>query len=267
MKDIRLIASDMDHTLLTEQSQLPPGLKERLQKLADRDILFVVASGRPMYRLKEIFSVFDQKLAYISDNGGSVGLHDDIIHKKLLETADYQHLARYATKELGATVVVCGLDSAYVSKKDEKYDSILREYYSRIRYVERLDEVVAEVNKFTLYFPEGNSIHWYDEVFAPRYGDRFSVAVSDAVWIDITPKGVNKGTAIEILGRELGVPRNQMMAFGDAYNDKEMLQAVGYGYVMANADADLHRLTGYMADTNENYGVLQVIDEVLAAQS
>lgn len=53
------------------------------------------------------------------------------------------------------------------------------------------------------------------------------------------------------------------MAFGDTYNDKEMLQTVKYSYLMGNADDDMLQYATYRADTNENYGVLQEIQKLL----
>ena len=69
---IKLIAVDMDKTLLTDERVLPQGLDERLDKLADAGIVFCPASGRPAPRLEEMFESFKNRLAFCPDNGACV---------------------------------------------------------------------------------------------------------------------------------------------------------------------------------------------------
>jgi hydroxymethylpyrimidine pyrophosphatase-like HAD family hydrolase len=76
-------------------------------------------------------------------------------------------------------------------------------------------------------------------------------------------RGINKGKAIRLLGEHLGLGPEQMMAFGDGYNDIEMLQAVRHSYVVGNTDADMRRYAAFTADTNDNLGIIKIIDRVL----
>ena len=69
MRDVRLIASDMDHTLLDEQGELPPGIDSYVSRLHAAGITFVAASGRPLNRLQQMFPPRDG-IAYIGNNGG-----------------------------------------------------------------------------------------------------------------------------------------------------------------------------------------------------
>ena len=80
MQDIRLIATDMDHTLLTEKGQLPPQMGSYIDRLTDAGILFAIASGRPIYTLRKLFAASKGKMAFICDNGGSIYLHGQNIY-------------------------------------------------------------------------------------------------------------------------------------------------------------------------------------------
>ena len=71
MDHIRLIASDMDATLLDERSQLPPDFAETIRALAGQGILFAAASGRPLYTLETMFPELLEEIILIGDNGGA----------------------------------------------------------------------------------------------------------------------------------------------------------------------------------------------------
>lgn len=79
----------------------------------------------------------------------------------------------------------------------------------------------------------------------------------------MTNPGVTKGKAVERLSRLLDIPSGAMMAFGDTYNDIEMLEAVGYGFLMENGGPELRSRVPYLAPPNTEYGVARVLQQVL----
>ena len=79
-------------------------------------------------------------------------------------------------------------------------------------------------------------------------------------------KGVDKGSAMAIMSEQLAIPFEQMMAFGDTYNDIGMLKQVGHSYIMANGTPEVAQYAKFTAPSNDEYGVLQVLKKVLAAK-
>ncbi|MDR2802805.1 MAG: HAD hydrolase family protein [Treponema sp.] len=75
--------------------------------------------------------------------------------------------------------------------------------------------------------------------------------------------GINKGKAIRMLADDMGLKYEQLMAFGDTYNDIEMLQSVKYSYIVKNAHADMKQYAAFTADSNDNFGVIKIIDQIL----
>lgn len=267
MENVKLIASDLDHTLLTEKGELPPGFDRYVIEMDKRGIEFVAASGRPLYTLETIFQRLRGRMSFIADNGGIISHRGRAIFKSLLDVADYRAMVRFTNERTDGIAVVCGLDAAYLSAKHKTYEGYLRTFYSKIAFVDGLERLDVEADKFTVYFPNRNSKDNYENIFKPEYGGGFSVTVGDTVWIDIMRHGINKGAAIRLLGEHLGLGPDRMMAFGDTYNDIEMLQAVRYSYVVGNADADMRRHAAFIADTNDNFGVIKIIDKVLWRRS
>lgn len=214
MDRIRLIASDMDATLLDGHSQLPPDFLHLVQELAGQDILFAAASGRPLYKLEEMFAPVLEQTILVADNGGAVRWRGKDLFVSRMEPEVWHRLTACA-EENGDSFVVCGLENAYLRPCDRCYDAVYRNFYNRIAYVSDLYTIDAAVDKFTIYLPQDNAQEVYEKVYGPRFGQELAVAVSGKCWIDVTNPGVTKGKAVDRLSRLLDIPSGAMMAFGD----------------------------------------------------
>lgn len=261
MDRIRLIASDMDATLLDEQSQLPADFEETIHALAELGIRFAPASGRPLYTLEAMFPTLQDELVFIGDNGGAIRWKGQNLFTSEMSPEGWRALNRL-TREQGDIAVLCGLESAYVERPFAVHDALLRHFYTKIEYVDRLETVTSPADKFTLYFPWHDSRQAFDAVYHRL--DSFSVTVAGECWIDIMNAGVTKGAALEVLGRAWDLPPECMMAFGDTYNDAEMLQTVRYGFLMENGSEPLRQKVPFLAPSHREAGVMQVLHRVLA---
>jgi Cof subfamily protein (haloacid dehalogenase superfamily) len=253
----------MDHTLLTEKGELPPNLNDYISELDKLNIDFVAASGRPLYTLENIFSTVKHKMSFISDNGGAITYRGRIIFKSLLKPSDYQQMFDFTEEKSDGIAILCGLDSAFLSENYKSYENYLRTFYSKITFAKDIKRLNVNADKFTVFFPQENSKERYETIFNPQYGKDFSVTVGDSIWIDIMNPGVDKGQAMRFLGKELGLKAEQMAAFGDTYNDIEMLKYVKYSYIVSNASPDMKQYANFIADSNDNFGVLKIIDKII----
>ena len=198
----------------------------------------------------------------VADNGGAVRWRGKDLFVSRMEPEVWHRLTACA-EENGDYFVVCGLENAYLRPCDRCYDAVYRNFYNRIAYVSDLYTINAAVDKFTIYLPQDNAQEVYEKVYGPRFGQELAVAVSGKCWIDVTNPGVTKGKAVERLSRLLDIPSGAMMAFGDTYNDIEMLEAVGYGFLMENGSPELRSRVPYLAPPNTEYGVARVLQQVL----
>lgn len=267
MKDIRLVATDMDHTLLTEKGELPPMFTDCVEKLSRLGVYVAIASGRPMYTLKSLFPQLQDRLILISDNGAAISLRDEVLFKSLIAPEKYHILARYVEEKTDGIAVICGLDAAYVSKVALPHIDFLRKFYTQLEVVDDLTTVTASANKFTIFYPNADAQISHDQYFVPDFGKHYSITLGDTMWIDMMNVGVNKGSAMRFLDESLGIPTDQMMAFGDTYNDIEMLEAVKFSYTMENAAPNMREHAAFVTASNDDYGVIQVINQLIAAKS
>ncbi len=267
MKDIRLIASDMDHTLLDSDGRLPPGFHDDLQRLADAGITFVAASGRPLFNLQRLFPPRGDAIAYVGDNGAILAVGDTMLFTSVLPLDAYHRMAAFTLERTPGVPLICGLDAAYVLAEHAVHDEYLHRFFDKVVYVDSMDDVSVDAVKVSAYFPEGNSRGWHDDLYAPAFGADFSVTTGSGVWVDVMNPGVHKGHALTVLADHLGIAPEQMMAFGDADNDVQMLDAVRYSYAVSNANDRVRAHARYAAGSNDDHGVATVIREVLAARA
>lgn len=264
LSHIKLIATDMDRTLLADDGTMPPQMHELIERMDRAGILLCAASGRPNYTLRDMFPDAD-RMALVADNGGAVFCRGELISTSLLAVDTYQELIAFTAADGRGVSTVCGIDACQIQKDERRYDDVFRRFYTQIDYIDRLEDLTCDVNKYTVFFPAGDS----EDVFGSyldAWSDRLAVTVGGKEWIDVMNKGVNKGVGLAQLCDHLGIALADTLALGDTYNDIEMLEAAGHGYVMANADEHMHAHANFMAPSNNERGVAQVIEAVLAAQ-
>ena len=265
LDSIKLVATDMDLTLLADDKSMPAGVDERIDALTKNGVLFCAASGRPALALRESFPAHHQDMALVADNGASVYLRDELVYRDLIDRDLYHEVLALATATEGSVPVLCAFDDAYVLERDRCHEDVVSIYYRSITYVESFEELDVDSNKVSIYFPGWDSKQKNDEVYSPAFASRLYLTCAGNEWLDFMNIGVDKGSGIRHLAQHLGIDLSDIAAFGDTYNDIPMLDIVGHSYVMANAAEHMHDHGKFLAPSNNEAGVLTVIDHIVDA--
>lgn len=267
MNGIRLIACDLDGTLLDEHKRLPEDFADTLARLTACGVIFCPASGRQYHSILALFPEHAKTLPVIAENGALVMMGERELASSCVAAADvprlvavWRDLVRQG-RELGA--VLCGKRAAYVERSDMAFADETAKYYPRLEVVEDLCKVEDEVLKLALYDSGCAEREVYPHFAA--LGPRLKAVVSGEHWVDVMASGVNKGRGLEQLQATLGIARSQTMAFGDFTNDLEMLDAAAHSYAMKNAHPAVVARARHRAPCNTERGVQQVIHGWLAA--
>ncbi|NFR87314.1 HAD family phosphatase, partial [Clostridium botulinum] len=109
---IKLIATDMDGTLLDENGHLPEGFTEVLDLITKKDVKFVIASGRPYPTLQTNFGPVANRLSYITDNGALVYHNNELIFKDVMDKNVIKDIIKEARKIKNIAIVLCGVECA-----------------------------------------------------------------------------------------------------------------------------------------------------------
>lgn len=249
---IRLIASDLDGTLLLNGAQkLQPqtcGLIHRLRE--EKNILFLAASGRQVDNLERLFAPIKDEIAYLCENGCLSFYQGVKIHQEYMDHELGQSIMRTIQETDGAEVLLSGVHTSYIQPKDMSYyyhmKDVVKNNVTLVPDILKTDEPYFKVS---LYEPKGlHDVDWWQK----KFGDQATVVTSGNEWMDCMPKGVNKGTALDKVLRYLGIAPDEVIAFGDNFNDKEMLEMVGTPVAMESAKEEIIRLCGRTTDTVEH---------------
>ena len=264
--DIRLIATDMDGTLLDDRNELHEHFWPLVHELHQRGVLFCPASGRQYFNLLDRFAEVADELVFIAENGTLVMHQGREISSDALTLNDAHQLIRTMRSTIAdgvdAGIVLCGKRSAYIDRTDKVFVDEVDRYYTRLQTVDDLltvtDDDILKVSVFDFGSAERTT--------APALTDfhvTHLVTVSGAHWVDITSRTANKGRAIQHLQESFGITRAQTMVFGDFLNDLEMMDTADYSFAMDNAHPQLKQRARYLAPPNSENGVILTISTVL----
>lgn len=260
---IKMIVTDLDGTFYHKDLTYDKERFKRLYaKMKEDDIKFVVASGNQYYQLISFFDERDE-MTFVSENGGyivkegkelfSVKIKDETFHKVLDVIEKYPEIT---------VNIVCGKKSAYMhsSTTDETFNIFLKYFPVMIR-VDDLHQVDDQIMKFALMTSE-ELVDQIAEELNKVVDDSLSVVTSGHGCIDLIVSGVHKGHALDVLMDIWHIQPEEVMAFGDAKNDYEMLKKAKYGFVMANGTDFMKHEIGRVAPlSNEEDGELEIIEE------
>lgn len=254
---IKLIACDMDGTLLTSGKQLPESISKVIDYLHQNQILFVVASGRQYDALKEMFSGDNDKLVYISDNGGFIHIDDRFYANGSLDNDDFHDIVNLLM-DYDVSIIFSGSKQAYViSRNYALHKEIIDHFYpnhitsDNIRFEDK-------IGKISIMDKTGNLP--VSDILG-KFLHKYTITKSEERWFDVMNNGVNKGKAVRMLQELKGINYDETMVFGDMMNDYEMMQAGYYSYAMGNAVPEIKQISRYITDTNDAQGVIKALQK------
>lgn len=254
---IKLIATDMDGTLLNNNNEIHHDFIDVFEKLQEKDIIFAAASGRQYFNLLKRFENVKDKMMFIAENGTFVVYKGEEIFINSLDRNIAKELVNIGRNIENSNVILCGKNSAYIESTDEEFIKEVEKYYEKYEVVKDVNEIEDDILKVTICDFNGaqeNSNKYYDD-----YREDLQVSISGKIWLDITNKGANKGVAIKALQEKMGIDFNETMVFGDYLNDLEMMEVAYHSYAMDNAHDDLKKVSRFIAKSNDENGVLEAI--------
>lgn len=257
---IKIIATDMDGTLLNSRKELPEGFYEWVNNNPDRRV--VIASGRQLYTLLKDFSEVEDKLIFIAENGGLVYEKGNIIYTNRLSDENIRKCFEIFNTIPGVCPVICGVSSAYMIGADKTAYENAAKYYARLKLINSVDEAIKgdEIVKLALFVHEEKA----EECLKHFNGMKewINVVLSGVSWIDFANYSATKGNALKNVMDRYGIDRSEAMAFGDYLNDYTMLEVCEESYCMANGHEELKKLAKHIAKSNDENGVMEVLKKL-----
>lgn len=265
----KLIAIDMDGTLLREDKSVSEATKKAIERARKKGVKVVITSGRPIAGitryLKEL-NLTQEEDYVISFNGGLIqkAKTKEALYKSVLKGSDLSYLYKiskqvkvnmHAFSKLGCIApklskytelegAMCNIPVNIVDFSAIKGD----EDIEKVMFVDEpeiLDEAIKKIPK---------------EVY-----DKYTVVKSEPYFLEFLNRNCNKGEGVKALAKYLGIDQKEVICIGDAGNDLHMIKFAGLGVAMGNAFEEIKKAADYVTSTNEEDGVAEVIEKFILA--
>lgn len=265
MSTIKIIAIDIDGTLLDSQLRLQEPVKEAIAKAKATGIKIVLCSGRPLPGVKPFLkelNLTDEGDYAITYNGALVQTSHDgkVIAHHTLAYDNFLEVEQAAKK---ADVHFHGINEfgLFTSDKDISHYSVRECFLNEIplfyRTNDELDTSMSYSKMMMIDPPE--QLEKAIALLPESFYERYTVLRSAPFYLEILNKEASKGQALRDLANYLNVPREEVMAIGDQGNDLDMIQYAGIGVAMGNAVDPIKDASDVITTSNDENGVAEAI--------
>ena len=264
----RLLALDMDGTILTSQKTVSPATVKAINNLIKRGTAVTLCTGRGIAELKDYTDDFSAIPYGILNSGGCV--YDftkrQSIHRILLDDSSLIECIRAAQKVKAMPYLLT--EDASVAQAEDMRDVSRFQMGMYQSLYDRVATIVPDMETYVREHP-GKSLKLC--IFHRDSGTReqtrreiehlgMELADAETTSLEISPRGVTKALGLQILCRYLGIPIEESVAVGDADNDIDVLKAAGLSVAMGNANKTVKDLCDVIVADNDRDGVVEVID-------
>lgn len=259
-KQIKLVALDMDGTLLDSQKRLPKDFIPWVRK--HPQIKIVIASGRQYYTLRDDFPGIADELIFIAENGGLVYEQDKIIYSNAMSYSNVKLVLDMVKEDPTIVPIVCGAQSAYMQPTEPSIEAQSDIYYHHMEHVKDIYTAAQKdlIVKIALYVKNREAERVYKSLVMPNRN--ILPVLSGTDWVDIANVSVSKGAAVQSIQARFGFTPEDCMCFGDYLNDYTLIKSCTESYCMANGHADLKAIAKYQTLSNDEDGVMVVLRQL-----
>ena len=263
MKKYKLVAIDMDGTLLTNDKQILFETKKDLLEAYNKDTIICISTGRAFPAIKKYVDELEINIPLILYNGSRVRMSQEstLLFNRVIDLEAAKKVYEIISDKNG-TCCFWRNDVCYFNKNNEYTD-----YYHKLTTIKPIvidetnDELLTGINKFIWFGTvEMLDIVQKEYLFGVEGINYFK---SHSNLLEIVPTNVSKGNTLEQLIKKFGISREEVIAIGDDENDISMIKFAGLGIAMKNAKDSVKKVADYVTDTNEENGVGKAINKFI----
>lgn len=263
----KIIVFDLDGTLTNSNKEISSITKSSIMKLQKLGIKVVLASGRPTCGIVNIANELklDKYSGYIlSYNGGQIINYSnkEIIYSSSVPSTFVPDL--YTTsKEYGLTILSYKNDCIICETNDNEYVQLeSRVNHMPIIKVKSFVEAIdIDVPKF-LIVGEPSYAQQLETKLSEKYKNILNVYRSEAFFLEVLPENIDKAYSLSQLLKHLNMTKDNLIAFGDGFNDLSMIKYAGLGVAMANAQDVIKQAADCITLSNDEDGIAHTLNKI-----
>ena len=258
----KLIAADMDGTLLDKNNQISPLTANTIEQAVAKGVVFTISTGRPVQGVQKYIDQLNLDCPVITYNGAVV-VHSksgEIIFSQTMDTDEARQVYNQALQR-NTMFVVWSNNHLYVSELGEKADFYQQLTNTQAQLLEDFESVAAQGITKILWINQVETLdQWTPELQQLGFAHT-TITKSRAYFLEFFSNKASKAVAMDILGQYYGIDSSQMIAVGDQTNDLPMIEFAGLGVAMDNAVEAVKNAADYITDSNNHDGVAKVIEK------
>jgi Cof subfamily protein (haloacid dehalogenase superfamily) len=260
MTDLKLVALDLDGTLLDDQKRVSAHNISALKNLLERGVKIALASARDCASIRQVVPVYQPGLYYIA-SGGTL-IYDPIAKQTLW--ADYLNPGLVEEcvlffKQYGYPVFMNTVDDYWVDRYDARVLLIEERYTLHTELFSTVSDANSKIMRVSLAAPI--EILRLAATQAERaFEHRLTVSLASPDWLDLLLPNAGKGALLNVLQNILGISIEQTMAIGDYECDLSLFEQAAHRVAMANAEEIVKKSATYLTASNNQDGVAQAIE-------
>ena len=272
LEHIKLLAIDMDGTLVTSKKEITPRTADALRAAMQKGIEICIATGRYTTYLFDILRPLGITGPAVMGNGAAVMDEKEMYFHSLISEADLRQISALCLKERAALFInvegyTCCLDNDYTMQAarhwaaDRPDNDIMATLHFYQDPEKLLADVIGKTGKLIVLHFEEKRARELIEIFKKQ--SNLGVIYSEFGHIDLANSGLTKLSGLKMVMEMKGLKPEQVMAFVDGENDTEMIEYAGFGVAMGNACAEAKAAADYVAPGNDEEGVAKTIEQFL----
>ena len=260
---IKMVATDIDGTILGYDFVFRPSVKKCIKKLQEDGVKVVLVTGRMHYAAEKIAKQLEITTPLVSYQGGLIkeqGENGRVLYEKTLSPTRAKEIIKWS-KENNIHMNLYMNDVLYVEN-----DNIAIRRYTGERFIPyevcNFDDLeIDNVNKMLgIDFDDAERVTGWVDYLRERMPELYIVK-STPYFCEITNNEAKKSCAVEFLSKYWGIKKEEILAIGDQNNDIELLKAGGISVAMGNGTSELKKCADFVTDTIDNDGFAKAIEE------
>jgi Cof subfamily protein (haloacid dehalogenase superfamily) len=264
MKDIALVLSDVDGTLVTKDKRLTPAVLDAVRRLGQAGIGFTVASSRPPLGLRMLVEPLGLKLPIGAFNGGTLLTPGLTILEEHHITEQAASTAIKIFAEFSVATWVFAEGHWYITDpKGDCVDLEQKTVQAAPTVIPDFSPVLGRAGKIVGACLDFERLDRCEAAIKSALGSSAQATRSQRYYLDMTPAGLDKGFMVEALSRRLSIPTSAIATIGDMDNDVPMFRRSGFGIAMGNATDAVKSMAHGVTTSNEEDGFAVAIDRFI----
>ena len=257
---IKLIATDIDGTILIPEQQFTKGVKDCIKRLQNSGVKVVLVTGRMNAAAELVAKELNLNTPVISYQGGLVKENGNVLYERYLTEDESERIITWAKSE---NIHINLYNDDILYSENDNYEI---QRYSKRQSVNYVVKPFAEIKKnqvnkiLAIDYNNAERINRYEQEL-PKVFPELYIVKSTPHFLEFSNPEASKYCAVHFLQNYWGISKEETLTIGDQNNDIALLEAGGLRIAMGNATDSLKKISNYITDSVENDGFVKAIDK------